>query len=73
MDTLPSTQDQAEFVSILHQVATKTGTEVVQVDRWLPTGKACAGCKSCKTRRSQCVTLMVPMAAGHVRATRMPH
>jgi putative transposase len=34
----------AEFVDILHQVATKTGTEIVQVDPWLPTSKACASC-----------------------------
>lgn len=34
----------AEFVDILHQVAAKTGAEIVQVDRWLPTSKACAAC-----------------------------
>jgi putative transposase len=34
----------AEFVDILHQVAAKTGTEIVQVDPWLPTSKACASC-----------------------------
>ena len=34
----------AEFVSILHQVAAKTRTEVVQIDRWLPTSKSCAAC-----------------------------
>lgn len=34
----------AEFVSILQQAAAKTGTEVVRVDQWLPTSKACARC-----------------------------
>jgi putative transposase len=34
----------AEFVGILHQVAAKTRTEVVQIDRWLPTSKSCAAC-----------------------------
>ena len=34
----------AEFAGILHQVAAKTGAEIVQVDRWLPTSKACAAC-----------------------------
>jgi putative transposase len=34
----------AEFVGILQQVAAKTGAEIVQVDRWLPTSKACAAC-----------------------------
>ncbi len=34
----------AEFVAILQQAATKTGTEIVQVDRWEPTSKTCAGC-----------------------------
>jgi putative transposase len=34
----------AEFVSILHQAAEKTGTVVEHVDQWLPTTKACASC-----------------------------
>lgn len=34
----------AEFVDILQQAATKTGTTIVQVDQWLPTSKACASC-----------------------------
>lgn len=34
----------AEFVAILQQVAAKTGTKIVQVDRWLPTSRACAAC-----------------------------
>jgi putative transposase len=34
----------AEFISILHQAAEKTGSEVIQVDRWQPTSKACANC-----------------------------
>lgn len=36
----------AEFVAILHQVAAKTGTEIVQIDQWAPTSKACASCGS---------------------------
>jgi putative transposase len=34
----------AEFVSILEQVAAKTGTTVVQIDRWEPTSQTCAAC-----------------------------
>jgi putative transposase len=34
----------AEFVGILHQAAEKMGIEIVQVDQWLPTSKACASC-----------------------------
>lgn len=34
----------AEFVRVLYEVATKTGVIVVQVDRWQPTSKTCAGC-----------------------------
>ena len=34
----------AEFVTILQQVAAKRGVEVVQIDRWEPTSKACARC-----------------------------
>ena len=33
-----------EFVDILHQVAEKTGTRVVQVSRWEPTSQLCARC-----------------------------
>src|SRR5690606_8713005 len=36
----------AEFVAILQQTAAKTGAQVVQVDRWLPTSRACAACGS---------------------------
>lgn len=34
----------AEFVEIVQQVAEKTGTQIVRVDRWLPTSKECARC-----------------------------
>lgn len=34
----------AEFVNILHQVGAKTGTYIIQVDRWQPTTKTCASC-----------------------------
>lgn len=34
----------AEFVSILKQVAAKTGMRVVQIDRWEPTSQTCAAC-----------------------------
>ena len=34
----------AEFVDILYETAAKTGTEIVQVDQWLPTSKVCASC-----------------------------
>ena len=35
-----------EFVDILHQVADKTGTRVIQVGRWEPTSERCANCSS---------------------------
>ena len=36
----------AEFVDILYQAAAKTGTQIVQVDQWLPTSKSCARCEA---------------------------
>ena len=36
----------AEFVDVLQQAAAKTGTEIVHVDQWLATSKACASCGS---------------------------
>jgi putative transposase len=34
----------AEFLAILQWVTAKTGTQVVQIDRWKPTSQVCARC-----------------------------
>ena len=39
----------AEFVSILEWTASKSGTTVVKVDRWLPSSKACHCCGTINT------------------------